>query len=224
MAWWALASADPGGLEIELLALDAARGEYRVRLWAAGSPPREATLRVDWGAGQRTADVLRALRAAAPPPEDLRRWGVALGRALEASLDPALEAAARRGLAIRAGPGLAVEADAHALPWELTVYPPQPENPPLRTQVGVEIVHRIHAARRAPPPGAGTVLFAWSDAGGDVPWQQHRRALADAMAAAGLPEGALSVLRDATLPSVRARVEQLRGADMPVRVDGPGGP
>jgi hypothetical protein len=73
-------------------------------------------------------------------------------------------------------------AELYSLPWELvtlrTTGQHLGELPGCLVQYEWPGVHP--AALPSKPPGTGRVLFGWSAAGGEVPWQEHREALAEA--------------------------------------------
>lgn len=136
---------------------------------------------------QRVLDALRGLNPRSRNPEDAQYLGDLLRAFLaplgwdadERELERALKAGREVYLTLRFA-----AAELYALPWELVTLRNSRRH--LGAVPGCHILYEAprdeepFEASPAPPVEEGRLLFAWSDAGGDVPLEEHFTAIQDA--------------------------------------------
>lgn len=157
------------------------------------SRPLNGSFRVPWTTAEIEAMRERLARPGNPVAEsELARWGRALRDAIQ-GFDVVEGALAERHGASGQPVELSVRAHQAALmqlPWELLMLDRGPAGRPFVLQPGWRVLRRIPAATaRARPslPGAnGSLLFAWSNAGGSLPVSLLRDKLQEITGAASV--------------------------------------
>ncbi|MBN9685188.1 MULTISPECIES: nSTAND1 domain-containing NTPase [unclassified Corallococcus] len=212
---------------VELL-LDFVRTEKGDDAHAFRFEPQDYLLRKDKGAVSRvsfswdseTMKDLESLQGQVPAPNAESRLGNKLRSLLggeEARIEAALTERRSVRLTIRSN-----AAELYALPWELLRLSGQgiplyayPEITLRYTWPGTSTAAPVPASRLE----GGRILFAWSEAGGDVAWELHLDALQGAARAGHLPfDPVKDVLPAVSLKRLADKLEQARAESRPYAV------